>query len=259
MQQGKVCWQDGTRIIETSAYQPGKVVHYYREVAQEPNIPFRHQVIYQDQHIVVVDKPHFLPVTPGGAFVQECLLQRLKNDLEQTDIVPVHRLDRDTAGLVMFSRNAKSRAQYFALFADKKINKAYLAVAKLSHDSVSLGQQKRIANRIEVTEPRFIRRQTNQGQINAISEIQCIAQANQLGLFTLRPITGKTHQLRLHMLQLSNGILNDRFYPELQAKTDDDFSQPLQLLAQSLAFTDPISGQSMQFSSELQLKYQHVF
>ncbi|MDR6985335.1 tRNA pseudouridine32 synthase/23S rRNA pseudouridine746 synthase [Rheinheimera pacifica] len=251
---GKVYWFNGAAISADTPFMPSKRLCYYREVTAEPVIPFVHQILYQDQHIIVADKPHFLPVTPGGEYVNECLLARLQRDTGLTDIAPVHRLDRDTAGLVLFSLNAQSRAAYYQLFSAGTIYKQYQAVARLTHEvaTAALPQHWQIKNRIEKSTPRFINAIVP-GEVNAQSDISLVAKSGELGLFELTPHSGKTHQLRLHMLSLGMPILHDNYYPELKAKQAPQFEQPLQLLAKQLRFTDPLTQQPQQFSSKQQL------
>lgn len=248
---GKVHWFNGEAITLQTPFLPGKRLCYYREVATEPAIPFAHKILYQDQHILVADKPHFLPVTPGGEYVNECLLARLKRDTSLDDMVPVHRLDRDTAGLVLFSINAASRAAYYQLFQQAQITKHYQAVATLSIEAQqgALPKQWQVANRIEKSQPRFINAIVP-GPVNALSDIRLMTRHDKLGLFTLTPHSGKTHQLRLHMLSLGMPILHDNYYPELKPKQATDFTKPLQLLAQRLCFTDPLSHTEREFHSE---------
>lgn len=250
----KVHWFGGAAITADTAFMPSKRLCYYREVVTEPVIPFPHHIVYQDQHILVADKPHFLPVTPGGEYVNECLLARLQRDTGLTDMVPVHRLDRDTAGLVLFSVNGHSRAAYYQLFSQGTITKQYQAVAGLTEDA-SLGglpQHWHIKNRIEKSTPRFINAVVP-GMVNAVSDISLVSRGGELGLFELIPHTGKTHQLRLHMLSLGMPILHDNYYPSLKPKQVPQFDKPLQLLAQRLSFTDPLTGQLRQFSSQQKL------
>lgn len=248
---GKVFWYQGEAITEHSPFLPSRRLCYYREVVAEPLIPFTHQIVYQDEHILVADKPHFLPVTPGGDFVNECLLQRLKNQTGITTLVPLHRLDRDTAGLVMFSVQPASRAAYYQLFSGGGIEKSYQARAYLG-DSAVAPQQWQVRNRIEKAEPRFLNK-ICEGDDNAWSTITLCTVQDGIGHFQLIPHTGKTHQLRLHMQSLGWPILHDRYYPRLLPKNTSDFSQPLQLLAEKLSFTDPISGKAQQFCSLQQL------
>ncbi|MDX5406543.1 MAG: pseudouridine synthase [Chromatiaceae bacterium] len=246
----KVHWFNGETITLQTPFLPGKRLCYYREVATEPAIPFAHKILYQDQHILVADKPHFLPVTPGGEYVNECLLARLKCDTGIDDMVPVHRLDRDTAGLVLFSINAASRAAYYQLFQQAKITKHYQAVALLNAKAqhCALPKQWHVANRIEKSQPRFINAIVP-GPVNAVSDISLVARQDNLGLFALMPHSGKTHQLRLHMLSLGMPILHDNYYPTLKPKQAPDFTKPLQLLAQQLCFTDPLHHTKREFKS----------
>lgn len=248
---GKVHWFQGELITAVTPFLPSKRLCYYREVTSEPVIPLAHQIIYQDAHLIVADKPHFLPVTPGGEYVNECLLARLQRDTGLTDIAPLHRLDRDTAGLVLFSVNPSSRPAYYQLFSQGKIYKQYQAVADLTiaAKQAELPQHWHIENRIEKSTPRFINAIVP-GEVNAISDISLLARNGNSGLFQLTPHSGKTHQLRLHMLSLGMPIMHDIYYPVLQSKQPPQFATPLQLLAQQLSFTDPVSQQRQQFNSE---------
>lgn len=255
---GKVHWFGGEVIHSNTAFLPSRRVCYYREVAAEPVIPFAHQIIYQDEHIVVACKPHFLPVTPGGEFVNECLLERVKRDTGLQDVVAVHRLDKETAGLVLFSVNSQSRPLYYQLFADGKIQKSYQAVALLTEalQQLDLPQHWQVKNRLEKSTPAFLMQQV-EGEVNAFSSLSLEERRAELGLFELSPHTGKTHQLRLHMLSLGCPILFDKYYPYLLPKQPAqqlDFTQPLQLLAKRLSFTDPATGLKHQFESSRQLQ-----
>lgn len=252
--EGKVHWFNGEPVTLATPFSPSKRLCYYREVAAEPVVPFAHQILYQDAHILVADKPHFLPVTPGGDYVNECLLARLKRDTGLDDIAPVHRLDRETAGLVLFSVNPQSRAGYSQLFSDAVVQKQYQAVAKLCPlwQRAELPQHWHIANRIEKSQPRFINTIVP-GEVNAVSDISLTSRQAELGLFTLTPHSGKTHQLRLHMLSLGMPILHDKYYPQLLPKQPIQPDKPLQLLAKALSFADPVSGKLQQFQSCLTL------
>lgn len=251
---GKVHWFSGEAITLDTPFSPSKRLCYYREVVSEPVVPFAHHILYQDEHILLADKPHFLPVTPGGDYVNECLLARLKRDTGFDDIAPVHRLDRETAGVVLFSVNPQSRASYYQLFSEAKVQKQYQAVARLTPEAQdgTLPLHWRIANRIEKSQPRFINAIVP-GEVNSVSDISLIARSAELGLFELSPHSGKTHQLRLHMLSLGMPILHDKYYPQLLPKQPIQPDQPLQLLAKSLCFTDPVTQQKHNFDSRQQL------
>ncbi len=250
---GKIHWHNGSVVSSDTPFLPSRRLCYYREVVTEPVVAAAHQIIYQDSHILLACKPHGLPVIPGGEFVNECLLERLRRDTGLADIAPVHRLDRDTAGLVLFSVNPHSRAAYYQLFAQGQIEKTYQAVATLPEalQQTPLPQQFELQNRLEKSQPRFLM-QVVAGEANAHSTLSLVARQAQLGLFQLTPHTGKTHQLRLHMLAIGCPILFDPYYPELLPKAQT-LAGPLQLLAQQLQFIDPISGQPHHFCSPRQL------
>ncbi|MDP5136430.1 pseudouridine synthase [Rheinheimera baltica] len=252
--QHKVHWFEGEAITEQTPFMPSRRLCYYREVVSEPVIPFEHHILYQDEHILVADKPHFLPVTPGGEYVNECLLARLKRQTGIDDLVPVHRLDRETAGLVLFSVTPESRAQLYQLFSAGTVLKTYKAAARLTQDiqNSPFPQHWHIENRIEKAQPRFINAIVP-GAVNAVSDITLSAQYNGIGEFTLRPHSGKTHQLRLHMQSLGMPILHDKYYPRLLAKTALQFDNPLQLLAAELRFIHPLTQVEQQFYSTFSL------
>jgi tRNA pseudouridine32 synthase/23S rRNA pseudouridine746 synthase len=255
VEDGKVHWFGGELIDATTAFLPSRRVCYYREVAAEPSIPFAHHILYQDDHIIVACKPHFLPVTPGGEFVNECLLERIKRDSGLHDVVAVHRLDKETAGLVLFSVNSQSRPLYYQLFAEGKITKSYQAVARLSEamQGLQTPQSWQVKNRLEKSTPAFLMQQV-EGEVNAHSSLMLTEIRDDLGLFELYPHTGKTHQLRLHMWSLGCPLLFDKYYPKLLPKQQLDFAEPLQLLAKGLSFTDPATGLEHHFESSRQLQ-----
>jgi tRNA pseudouridine32 synthase/23S rRNA pseudouridine746 synthase len=252
MSDGKVHWHDGSLISADSLYAAQQRVYYYREVKQEPRIPFTEKVIFQDQSIIVAFKPHFLPVTPGGQHVEECLQNRLRSRYANQQIQAVHRIDKATAGLVLFSLNSSSRKHYHRLFETHKVNKTYQAIASTTHKPVKEKQQWEIKNRIEKSEPKFLMR-ISEGEANSHSHIRCVKTSEDKALFELKPVTGKTHQLRLHMQSLGWPILNDSYYPDLLPSHEGEFTHALQLLAQKLEFIDPITQTARSFSSNTEL------
>lgn len=246
---GKVHWHDGSLITPHTAFQAQQRVYYYREVEKEPTIPFKETIVFQDQHILVAYKPHFLAVTPGGVYVNECLQNRLRRSTGIETLQALHRLDRVTAGLVIFSINPDTRHHYHQLFESRQIQKTYQAIANISQNDSLIGREWEVKNRIVRSEPRFLMRVV-EGENNSYSQIRCLAQLNNKALFELTPITGKTHQLRVHMHTLGWPILNDKYYPKLQPLSADDYSAPLQLLAKELKFIDPVTQQPRHFSHE---------
>lgn len=249
---GKVHCHDGSLITAQSPFLPQQRIYYYREVDSEPSIPFRETILFQDEHILVAYKPHFLAVTPGGIYVNECLQSRLRLSTGIEGLQALHRLDRVTAGLVIFSTNVDTRHRYHHLFETRQIHKTYQAIANISEGEQLVGQEWEVNNRLVQSELRF-RMRVTEGEANSHSVIRCLQQTTQKALFELNPVTGKTHQLRLHMQSLGWPILNDKYYPQLQPQSADNYSAPLQLLAKALQFTDPVIQQPRRFSCDRNL------
>jgi tRNA pseudouridine32 synthase / 23S rRNA pseudouridine746 synthase len=233
-----------------SAYRSHIRIYYYRDVPHEPRIPFEEHILFQDAHLVVADKPHFLPVTPSGNYLQETLLVRLKNRLGIDDLVPIHRIDRETAGIVVFAVQRAERDAYQALFRRHAVDKDYLAIAPFRAD-LSWPQTRK--SRIVEDEP-FFRQREVEGDANSETHIALLEQCGEMARYALKPVTGKKHQLRVHMHALGIAISNDRMYPPVTQTPDDDFDLPLQLLAKSIAFTDPVTGEPRRFTSARQLR-----
>ena len=226
---------------------PGPMrIYYYRAVDVEARIPFEEAVLYQDDHLVVADKPHFLPVTPSGHYLQETLLVRLKKRLGIDTLIPIHRIDRETAGLVLFSTQPDERNAYQAMFRDHAVTKHYEAIAPWRQDLTWPITRK---SRIVEDEPFFRQREVS-GQPNSETHMDVIEKSGGSARYALSPVTGKKHQLRVHMNALGLPILNDRMYPPVAETPDDDYRLPLQLLAKSIAFTDPVTGQARHFQSQ---------
>lgn len=248
MSNGQVVDETGRCLNPGSTYRIGACIFYYRELADEKPIPFLERVIYQDEHILVADKPHFLPVIPSGRFLQETLLIRLRNQGKLEDLVPIHRLDRETAGVVLFSVNPKTRGLYSLLFQDRKIRKVYEALAPAPSNLQGLSFPSTRRSRIVRGEP-FFRMKEAAGEPNSETNIEVLKHNDSGNLYQLIPVTGRKHQLRVHLSALGIAIINDTLYPRLSFPEEDDFSKPLKLLAKSISFQDPLSGQERYFES----------
>jgi tRNA pseudouridine32 synthase/23S rRNA pseudouridine746 synthase len=227
---GRVLAADGRVLLPDAPHRAGLEVHYYREVADEPRIPFDERVVHHDEHLLIADKPHFLPVTPSGPHVHETLLARLIRRTGNPDLVPLHRIDRETAGLVLFSVNPQTRAAYQALFRERSIDKHYEALAP-ALPGVEFPLVRR--SRIVPGEPFFRMRETD-GEPNSETGIDVIERGEAWWRYALQPITGKKHQLRLHMAALGAPIRNDPLYPELRHRETGAFEAPLRLVATAL-------------------------
>jgi len=250
MAHGRVVDGDGGWVTPGTPHRAGLEVHYYREVADEPSIPFQEVVLHADADLLVADKPHFLPVTPSGDHVHETLLGRLIRRTGNHALVPLHRIDRDTAGLVLFSASPQSRARYHALFRERRIEKCYEAIAPaLPHVAFPCTRSSRL-----VAGDPFFRMREIEGQANSETRIDVVARADGLWRYALTPITGRKHQLRVHMAALGAPITNDGMYPSLVHRAAGDYAAPLQLLARRLSFVDPLSGEARSFSSSFQLQ-----
>lgn len=249
MQCGLVADEHGVAVTEARPYTAHLRLYYYRALPQEARIPFDETLLYQDEHLLVVDKPHFLPVTPSGRYLQETLLVRLKVRLGLESLTPIHRIDRETAGLVVFSCRSADRDAYQGLFRQHAIEKYYEAVAPWRAD-LELPTTRR--SRIVQDQP-FFRQREAPGPPNSESHISLLSVIGSWARYGLCPVTGKKHQLRVHMNALGLPIMNDRIYPAVNPVPDDDFARPLQLLAKAIAFTDPVTGQARRFESRHEL------
>lgn len=246
---GDVVDERGAPVAPARPFEGGLRVYYYRHLADEPEVPFTETVLHQDEHLLVADKPHFMPVTPSGRYLQHTLLVRLKRRLGLPELSPLHRIDRDTAGLVLFSVQQRTRGAYQALFRDRTITKHYEAVAPWRAE---LEFPREHRSRMEES-PQFFRMHEVPGEPNSHTHMEVLQRQGDWALYRLSPITGKRHQLRVHMAALGLPLRNDPFYPVVNDPPEGDYSRPLQLLARSLEFTDPLTGEGRQFTSQLRL------
>lgn len=239
---GLVFDADRIALEISSPYQPNSFIYYFKRVQSEEPIPFKEEIIYQDDHLLIADKPHFLPVTPGGHYLEETLLVRLKRSTGIDTLSPIHRIDRETAGLVAFSKLPEDRNAYQALFRDRSVNKVYEAIAPYKVDLVNRFPI-RYQSRIEESDI-FIQMHEVSGTPNSESTIDLIEVDALWARYQLLLKTGKKHQLRLHMSALGMPIKHDQIYPNLKPHVviGKDFTKPLQLLAKELSFIDPITS-----------------
>jgi tRNA pseudouridine32 synthase/23S rRNA pseudouridine746 synthase len=243
---GLIVGADGLPVASEAAYVPGMFVWFHREVADEERVPFALDVVYRDEHIVVADKPHFLATTPRGSHVTETALARLRRELDIPALGAAHRLDRLTAGLVLFTVRPEERGAYQSLFRDKLVSKAYEAVAPYD---AGLALPRTVRSRI-VKERGVLAAREVAGEPNAVSRVELREHRDGIGYYRLTPSTGQTHQLRVHMSALGLPILGDPLFPVVAGPVPaGDFRRPLQLLARALEFTDPVTGRAHRFVS----------
>ena len=255
---GSVLNEAGQALALDAPYAGGSRIYYWRELPQEDPIPMQANIVFEDDLLLVADKPHFLPVTPGGRFVRETLLVRLKEQLGCADLSPLHRIDRETAGLVVLCKRAQDRDAYQGLFRLRQVHKVYQAVAgwradlsfPLSRDSHILEDEQAFYRMREAASDENL-------PPNSHTRIDLLGHSGERALYRLEPTSGKRHQLRVHMNALGLPIEGDQFYPKVLRGPEEheDFASPLQLLAQSLAFKDPVSGQARAFETALRLNW----
>jgi len=265
---GEIVGEGGIPLDRSTPLQDHTFIWYYRTLPAETRLPVELNILHQDDHLLVVDKPHFLPTTPGGTYIQESALVRLRNQLDLPDLIPMHRLDRMTAGVLLFSTNPQTRGKYQVLFEKRQVQKEYECVSAAEPAPGHPAVEFPVVVRNRMTKSRsYLLAEVIDGEPNAETRIERLetfddgspagadgtAGARRLARYRLEPHTGKTHQLRVHMASLGLGIANDAFYPDLLDKAPDDYAKPLQLLARGIRFVDPISGKPVEYRSRLAL------
>ncbi len=246
MRAGKVVDEAGRLVNAQQAYQGNIRIYYYRDCGIEPPASGQERILYRDADLLVVDKPHGMPVVPSGSYLQQTLLVRLKRQLGVDALAPIHRIDRDTAGLVLFSLRESSRDAYHALFRQRAVHKTYEAVAPWRPElALPLTRSTRIGQGSH-----FLQQCERDGKPNATTRIALLQTMGTLAIYCLQPVTGQRHQLRVHMAALGLPIVGDGIYPSLLPEGASDPMNPLQLLARSIAFDDPLNGSARQFVSQ---------
>jgi tRNA pseudouridine32 synthase/23S rRNA pseudouridine746 synthase len=264
---GEIVGEGGAPLDRATKLEDHTFIWYYRSLPPEHRIPVELNILHQDEHLLVVDKPHFLPTTPGGTYIQESALVRLRNQLDLPDLIPMHRLDRMTAGILLLSTDPETRGKYQVLFEKRQVQKEYECVAAAEPAAGYPAVDFPVVVRNRMTKSRsYLLAEVIEGEPNAETRIERLERFDggasagasgtapgRLALYRLEPHSGKTHQLRVHMASLGLGIVNDAFYPELLDKAPDDYAKPLQLLARGIRFVDPISGKPVEYRSRLEL------
>lgn len=251
---GQVLDERGQPVRASDACRGGERLYYWRALDEEPEIPFKATVLFRDTHLLVVDKPHFLPVIPTGRFVRQSLLVRLKQATGIETLSPIHRIDRETAGLVVFSLRPQDRGAYQALFRERAVDKVYEAIAPF--DAV-VALPRIHCSRMAEDPAAFYRMTETDGEPNSETAIALMERRGAWARYRLEPVTGKRHQLRVHMAALGLPLAGDQFYPRVRRGPGEaeDFADPLRLLARGIAFTDPVTGERRRFESGLNLEW----
>jgi tRNA pseudouridine32 synthase/23S rRNA pseudouridine746 synthase len=266
---GEIVGEGGVPLTKHTRLEDHTFIWYYRTLPPETRLPVEISILHRDDHLLVVDKPHFLPTTPGGTYIQESALVRLRNQLDLPDLIPMHRLDRMTAGVLLFSTNPQTRGKYQVLFEKRQVQKDYECVSAAEPAPGHPAVEFPVVVRNRMTKSRsYLLAEVVEGEPNTETRIERLETfdagahpgaggtapaAPALARYRLEPHTGKTHQLRVHMASLGLGIVNDAFYPDLLDKAPDNFGKPLQLLARGIRFVDPVSGRPVEYRSGLEL------
>ncbi|PTT60021.1 RluA family pseudouridine synthase [Arthrobacter sp. HMWF013] len=272
---GEIVGEGGAPLDRATRLEDHTFIWYYRTLPLETRIPVELDILHQDEHLLVVDKPHFLPTTPGGTYIQESALVRLRNQLDLPDLIPMHRLDRMTAGVLLLSTTPETRGNYQVLFEKRQVQKEYecVSAAEPAPGYPETGFPVVVRNRMTKSRS-YLLAEVIEGEPNAETRIERLETFDggtqqgaagttaaslhgtgsvRLARYRLEPHSGKTHQLRVHMASLGLGIVNDAFYPDLLDKAPDDYSKPLQLLARGIRFVDPISREPVEYRSRREL------
>ena len=253
MASGAVLTVDGQTLPPETPFRAGMRVHYWRAQPDEPAAPGPVHILFRDDHLLVADKPHFMPVTPSGAYVQRSLLVQLKRLTGVDTLSPIHRIDRETAGLVVFSCRPQDRDAYQALFRKRQVHKRYEAIAPTGTSPLPAVRHSRIVEDPDA----FFRMREVEGEPNSQTWLSAGESRRGLTRYALEPVSGRRHQLRVHLWGLGRPICGDSFYPVVLRGPGepDDRSQPLRLLAAEMAFTDPVTGQQRHFATSASLSW----
>lgn len=232
---------DGRAVLDDDAYRTTTFVWFHRDLRDEPVVPGEITVVHRDERVVVVDKPAFLSTVPRGNHVVQSLVVRLRDELGLPDLTTMHRLDRVTSGLVLCVVGKEHRAAYQSMFADGTVAKTYRALAPWREGLV--GPDGVVVRNHVRAIPRTGRAEVVPGApVNAETLVEVEQRVGERAVYRLSPRTGRTHQLRLHLLGLGVPIVDDPLYPVDREVSIDDFSEPLQLLASELRYVDPVVG-----------------
>ncbi len=243
--------ETGAPIAVDAPFRPHRIVWFHRPLTPETPVPFPIPVLDRTDNLVVVDKPHFLATTPRGAHVRETALVRLRVELGLPELAPAHRLDRLTAGVLVFTTRREVRGAYAGVFQSRTVTKTYEALGRWDP---TLSFPLRLVGRIEKRRG-SLQAELVAGEPNAETLVEVIEVRGDCARYRLSPVTGKTHQLRLQMADAGLGLVGDPLYPVVAPDAPDDYDEPLRLVARSLAFTDPLDGTERSYVSKRQLEW----
>ncbi len=256
---GEVVRADATPLAPSTILVPGEDIYFYRTPAPERPVPYNISILFEDDHILVADKPPFMATMPRAQHITQTATVQLRRMTGNNELSPAHRLDRLTSGVLLLTKRREIRGAYQQLFADKKVTKTYHAIAA----DVGVDAPTVWKSRIHKV-PGDIQGHIVEGEVNAITHVEEVTPLTEqvhtslelvhgpqppLARYTLRPATGKTHQLRLHMFNAGAAILGDPLYPTIMPAWEENMEVPLRLLAHTITFMDPLSNKERNFST----------
>lgn len=256
--EGAVVKRDGSPLTAETWLEPGTDVFFYRRPAPEKPVPFEITTVFEDDDLLVVDKPPFMATMPRASHITETATVRLRRATGNEELTPAHRLDRATSGLLLFTKRREIRGAYQELFARREVRKEYEAIALLHdvppatpwHHHLTKQSGEPTARLVPDVEPNASTVVASVSRLSAAEELALHTRygvSGALGRYVLQPETGRTHQLRVQMMTEAAPILGDRIYPTLLPADSEDFSVPMLLRCTRLEFTDPLSGEARDF------------
>lgn len=243
-------YASGEAVQSGDAYRQSTPIWFHRDLPDETPVPGDMPIVYRDDRIIVIDKPPFLSSIPRGKHILESAVVKLRAQVDLPELTPAHRLDRVTSGLLLFTTERRWRGAYQTVFQQRIAHKVYHALAATDE---SRTWPVTVKNHLVKHEGTHRVQVIDDAPANAISTIDVQRVLGESSIYRLTPLTGKTHQLRQHMLSLGLPIQGDPLYPVERAVALDDFTDPLQLLAAELSFTDPVDGSTRHFRSSRSL------
>lgn len=244
-------------VTPTDPYRRGVRVWIFRPVPDEPDEPIMFDVVARTDNYIVIDKPHDLATIPRGSHVARTVTVAARRQFANDDLVPAHRLDAETAGLVLLTTHPEARGPYQKLFERREVSKRYQAVAPVVDGFTGWT---RVELRLERGRVPLVT-DVVAGEPNAVTDMRIARVLNTtdeagrpLALWEMKPLTGKTHQLRVTLNYLGAPIVGDPLYPRLLTFAEmDERDYPLQLHACELGFTDPLTCEELSFVSRREL------
>ncbi len=259
---GRVMDIHGSELKWSRRLHQGQILRIPSIQRPEPDVEVTYKIIYKDQWMVVVDKGPGAPVHPSRSYRTKTILTFLRDHLQDQGLSPAHRLDRETSGVLVFSRTSEVAAELQRQFSSRLVQKRYLAIVR---DVPSLHEQViEMPLERDVDFPIDSRMRVDFRGKPAKTYIRVLQKNGDRALVEAKPRTGRMHQIRVHLASVSHPILGDKLYQfdgqAYLAMIGDELDPSwyerlghhrLALHAAGLAMTHPETGEQMQFEAPL--------